>query len=423
MTSRAPLTRAAEAPRAPGDPVVAWLRERALRAQGAGAVDEAMAYLERLVELARSAEDRTSAHLELGAILRDREEYGRSTAHHRAAADLTPHRADVLYELGLAHAYQENGRAAVDALRRAAALAPDDMEIFRALGVALAGMGEDDEAGRLLTRAYAAKPDDIRVLESLAMHHLKMGRFGECSEIVQRASRLAPDNRVVRRLAKEASYLVELAAAGAPQGGPSGRPLRVALSGAPAEVEHAFLEGMGDRFTALQRERARDLWRHYLEARTPRIRNAREHAAAVEFAIARLDFVDGCARDQVARRYRVEAPAVARVYSDLVEILDVAVFDPRYSTQPHPVEQISTEVDRSGLEAEDVFQALLEDEYRDYQESYERVAGLGPRLGRDEFEDASVEYGSLLTREMMGLTLARRERVRKRELERVLLVT
>ena len=44
-------------------------------------------------------------------------------------------------------------------------------------------------------------------------------------------------------------------------------------------------------------------------------------------------------------------------------------------------------------------------------------------LDREEFEDASIEYGSLLTRELMGLTLSRRERMRKRELERTLLVS
>ena len=40
----------------------------------------------------------------------------------------------------------------------------------------------------------------------------------------------------------------------------------------------------------------------------------------------------------------------------------------------------------------------------------------------EAFEDASVEYGALLTREMMGLNLGKRERRRKRELEKVLLV-
>ena len=56
------------------------------------------------------------------------------------------------------------------------------------------------------------------------------------------------------------------------------------------------------------------------------------------------------------------------------------------------------------------------------EEAHARLGSDQPRLDIEEFEDASIEYGALLTREMMGLSLGKRDRRRKRELERLLLV-
>jgi hypothetical protein len=231
----------------------------------------------------------------------------------------------------------------------------------------------------------------------------------------------------VRRLAKETSYLVEIAAA-APAEEPAPlsrrRPLRVVLSGAVGEVERRFVGSMMEAgFAPEQVANARDAWRDFLAARAPRVRNASEHAAAIEYLIARLDFVDGCSREEVARRHGVDPAAVTRLHEDVVAELGIDMFDPRYSTQSHPARHVGDEAATSGLEPEEIFQALLEDEYREYCASHDASATILPRLDRDEFEDASIEYGSLLTRELMGLTLSRRERMRKRELERILLVS
>lgn len=407
------------------DPGVDWLLRQVARSLREGRADEALALLSRAAQLERDEELLAEIHLTLGELRREREEHGSALAHFREAAELAPRRADVHYELGLAHARVENSRAAADSLRRAADLAPGDPDVLRALGVALASLGDDAEADRLLRRAQAARPDDVRVLESLAMHHLKMGRFFECGEILRHATELAPDNRLVRRMAKETSYLIERAAEGREAPAPPRPKLAVALEGAAGEVESRVRASLAaNGYTEAQQLAARDLWRDYLQARPGlRVREPADHAAAVELLIARLDLVDRASRDVVATRHRADEAAVLRHYHDLVEALDISVFDGRYSTRPHPVEQVGDEAERSGLDPEEVYRALLEDEYREYEETHEQSCSPLPKLTRDEFEDASVEYGALLTREMMGLVLGRRERVRRRELERVLLVT
>lgn len=424
-----PMERRASLPReeagSSGDPAVDWLHAQANRALREGRIDDAVPFLEKAAQVARDAIALGEIHVLLGRILAHREAWARSTHHFRLATEADPGRADAWHDLGLAHAQQENTRAAAEAFARAAELSPDDPEILRALGVALAALGVDGEADRWLRRAGEMAPDDLAVLESLATHHLKMGRFSECGLLIQRAVQLAPDNPLVRRLAKETSYLVELAA-GAREPAPPAqrRVMRVLLAGAAGEVERMVVERMTeDGFAAVQITNACDAWRDYVQIRSPRIRSVAEHAAAVQFLIARMDFVDGSARDLVAGRYGVDARVLSRIHGEIVEALDASVFDPRYSTQPHPAGQVTDQADESGLVPEEVFQALLEDEYREYEGSYDRSGTTIPRLDRQEFEDASVEYGSLLTREMMGLTLGKRDRMRKRELERVLLVT
>ena len=119
------------------------------------------------------------------------------------------------------------------------------------------------------------------------------------------------------------------------------QPLRLALKGAAGDVERLFLEGLARAgFAPDQRLAARGLWRDYLDRRRPRLRRPAVHAAAVHHAIARLDFVDGCARDDVALAYGVADGDVERAYGDIVDTLDVAVFDPRYCSQTHPVAQV-----------------------------------------------------------------------------------
>ena len=406
------------------DPAVDWLLGQADRCVREGRIDDALPILGKAVQVAREPSTLCEAHFLLGQILRHREAWTRSTHHFRIASEVAPDRVEVWYELGLAHAQQENTRAAADAFLRAAALAPDDPEVLRALGVALASLGDDVEADRWLRRAAALAPDDLRALESLATHHLKMGRFSECGVLIRRAMEMAPDNALVKRLAKEASYLVDLASAQRAHSADGRRPpMRVVLHGLAGEVERRFTERMAvDGFGPEQVMNACDAWRDYLSVRAPRIRVAAEHAAAVQFLIARMDFVDGSARDEVARRHDVDSATVARIHEDMVEALDAVVFDPRYSTHQHPAVQADL-TGQTVLEPEEVFQALLEDEYREYEAMHDRAETKIARLDRQEFEDASVEYGSLLTREMMGLTLGKRDRSRKRELERLLMVT
>lgn len=406
----------------PDDPATDWLLARGERHLAAGRIDEAIPFLDRAARLCRDVTLRVDVLEVLGDLFREQEDFARSTRCFREAAEQDPRRPSLLLRLGLAHAREENHRAAAVALRRAHAGAPEDPEILRALGVTLSALGDDAEAGAMLRRALAAVPDDLRVLESAAAHHLKMGRFATSAEILERVRRVDPENRLVKRLSKEASYLVERSSNPAEEAAEQPRPhLLPALTGRAGEVEDLLLGRLReDGFTDEQLLSARQVWRDYLRRRRPRVRRPAVLAAALQHAIARLDFVDGCARDDIALRYAVDDTAVRKAYEDVVATLDLEVLDPRYSTQPHPIEQVGLAED---ADRDEIVRALLADEYREYEEAHAERAPGAPRLQVDEFEDASIEYGSLLTQELMGLTLCRRDRVRKRELERLLLVT
>ncbi|MEM7244895.1 MAG: tetratricopeptide repeat protein [Acidobacteriota bacterium] len=406
-----------------GDPVLDWLAGRANREIRRGEIDSGVAHLEKLVTLEPPTDMRLAALLLLGDIWAEREEPSRALHPLREACDLAPESSEAHQALGLAQAQLENSKAAAASFGKALKLRPRDAELSRSLGMALAACGEDDEASRHLRAALKLAPDDIRVLESFAAHALKVGRFAECAEVLQKATILAPDNRFVRRLNKEASYLLELATGErSVRREPTGP--RATLPGTAGIVEAMFSEQMGSSgFVAQQVSRARDLWRDYLALRRPKMRRPAEYAAAIHHALARVDFVDGCSREEIALRYQVSEKAISRRYRDYVSTLDIAVFDPRYTSQTQPAPPALSEIELDELQPEEVFRALLEEEYREYEENHSSSDAETPRLEIHEFEDASVEYGSLLTRELMGLTLPRNERRRKRELERLLMVT
>ena len=119
--------------------------------------------------------------------------------------------------------------------------------------------------------------------------------------------------------------------------------------------------------------------------------------------------------------------AVDRAYCDIVDDPGASRSSTR-ATAPSPIQSSRgrgrSRTSRHSRGGRGAAQTLVEDEYRDYEEAHASTAAATSRGSTiDEFEDASIEYGSLLTREMMGLSLSKRERVRRRELERMLLVT
>jgi hypothetical protein len=56
-------------------------------------------------------------------------------------------------------------------------------------------------------------------------------------------------------------------------------------------------------------------------------------AAAVEYAIVRIDFVEGISQAAIARRYGVSARQVASSFARIQDTLDLLPFDTRYATE------------------------------------------------------------------------------------------
>lgn len=87
-----------------------------------------------------------------------------------------------------------------------------------------------------------------------------------------------------------------------------------------------------------QIENGKSLWADFVRKRHPRVAKPGVYAATVEYAIARLDFLDSVTQVDVARRYGVSVSSVTRVYNELMHQLDIELFDERYCTIDTPLE-------------------------------------------------------------------------------------
>ena len=86
-----------------------------------------------------------------------------------------------------------------------------------------------------------------------------------------------------------------------------------------------------------QQANARALLKEFILRRRPRVVRPGVYAAAVEYTIARADFLDHVTQAEVARRYRVSLSSVSRIHTDMMQSLGITVFDARYcSVEPPP---------------------------------------------------------------------------------------
>ncbi|MEL6179746.1 MAG: hypothetical protein AAFS10_12375, partial [Myxococcota bacterium] len=115
------------------------------------------------------------------------------------------------------------------------------------------------------------------------------------------------------------------------------------LEGRFAEVQQMFSSIMRSAgYTSAQLSNAVRLWRDFvLNNHAPRFNKPAVFAAAVEYAIARMDFIDDVTQSDAAERYGVSVASISKNFKLLSQALNLEVFDPRYSTRPHPLESLS----------------------------------------------------------------------------------
>lgn len=253
---------------------------------------------------------------------------------------------DVVHALiGLTQALLGNFRFAVAAYRRALAIAPQNPWYHHNLGHLLdVALGQPKEAVRHLKAAHRlsdarrpSEPPRDEITASLAHCLARTGDLQQAQKLAQQAVRGSPRNRDHKTLlAWIEDGAPEDPEAKAPRKergrGGSSRSARSKSEARGKEVLRAIERGMREAgFSPGQVERARAMWSDYRDERAVRVVKPEVYAAAVEYAIAIVNGLDGVTKGAIARRYGVAPTSLSSRFGDIRDALSLQPGDPRYA--------------------------------------------------------------------------------------------
>jgi tetratricopeptide (TPR) repeat protein len=238
--------------------------------------------------------------------------------------------------MGLCQALLGNYRAAISSYRRAITLSPRNPWYHHNLGHLLdVGVGEAEAAVHHLRLAHEIETEEDEITASLAHCLARLGELGEARAMARDALDGAPDN-------EEHRALLDWVEAGAPrererQGGrrrrdvvtSPGAPTRAAMPDQVARLIAVRMREAG--FTREYVERAQALWGDFCGGRALRSKKPAVYAAAIEYAIARVDEKRDVTQAELARRYGVAAGSISSRYGEIRNTLALVPGDPRYS--------------------------------------------------------------------------------------------
>jgi protein O-mannosyl-transferase len=154
-----------------------------------GAVDEAIAHLEKAVAL---KPDLKMAEFNLGHSLLQTGKIDNAMAHLRRAIELEPNYAKAYYVLATAYAQKNETREAIETCRRAIAIAPDFGEAHGTLGTLLLGAGEIDNAIAEYRNALEIDPNDTTTHYNLAVAYFRKNEPARAAEELRIVLRIQP---------------------------------------------------------------------------------------------------------------------------------------------------------------------------------------------------------------------------------------
>lgn len=236
--------------------------------------------------------------------------------------------------MGLSQALLGNYRVAVSAYRKAVKLAPRNPWYHHNLGHLLdVGLSDSSAALDHLRVAHRIEPDEDEIAASLAHCLARLGQLPEARRMAELALSRSPKNREHRALL---DWIDEGAASNATPAGrvhrkPSGR-FTVQDKSQPTDAVLALIENsMLSAGESTQRlARARALWSDFCGRRAVRSTKPAVYAAAVEYALAKLDGSANVTQAQLARSYGVAARSIGARYDEIRNVLALEPGDPRY---------------------------------------------------------------------------------------------
>ena len=236
--------------------------------------------------------------------------------------------------MGLSQALLGNYRVAVSAYRKAVKLAPRNPWYHHNLGHLLdVGLSDSSAALDHLRVAHRIEPDEDEIAASLAHCLARLGQLPEARRMAELALARSPRNREHRALL---DWIDEGAASNATPAGrvhrkPTNR-FTVQDKAQPTDAVLALIENsMLSAGESTQRlARARALWSDFCGRRAVRSTKPAVYAAAVEYALAKLDGSANVTQAQLARSYGVAARSIGARYDEIRNVLALEPRDPRY---------------------------------------------------------------------------------------------
>jgi protein O-mannosyl-transferase len=154
-----------------------------------GQTDEAMAHLEKAVQLAPHSGE---AHNNLGVLLARIGRTDEAMAQYKKAVELEPNLVKPHNNLGILLGKTGRTDEAMVHFQKALELNPDFIEAHNNLGVLLKKMGRTDEAMMHFRKVLGLNPNDVEAQNSLGLLLANMGRTDEAMAHYQKALELNP---------------------------------------------------------------------------------------------------------------------------------------------------------------------------------------------------------------------------------------
>jgi tetratricopeptide (TPR) repeat protein len=250
----------------------------------------------------------------------------------KKAVKLNPHEPRYHYLLGLVYSASGMISDALEEFECAVRIGGDKSEYQRALGWAKFVSGQTGTGIRRLKKALDLDNKNVYAYADLASCYMKINRFNEARRILKEGLLRVPGDHLllrtqnaVERTGNEYEKIKE-----------EEKRVKHRIDKIKDfefhKVRKSLLRGMRlAGYSETQKKSAEKLWYDFYKMRKLQIRRAESWAAALEYTIARLDFIEGETQKTVASKYGVSETIISSRFNDICRTLDIRVFDKRYS--------------------------------------------------------------------------------------------
>jgi tetratricopeptide (TPR) repeat protein len=309
-----------------------WLKDKVTSLIESGVYEEAVPYLERLLQMpGTNPYDTCFAHFTLGEIHFDAGRWFRAQRHFQKVIDIGGNDPFALLLLGQVYCAQGKYYKGREILERAWSLKPDDPAIEISLGTCLCLQTEYTEAEEVFQRVIDRDGSIHEAYLGLAQSLMGQRKWEEARKVLEEARQRFPTVLVIRQALKDLEKIDKLEDF---YNWIMDEDIGEAINAAddwdilPIKLARTALVEMQVPPEAI--ESADRIWEDYLRVgySIPRVPEA--WAAGIIYTVTRLYERADISQTELARRFEVSAASVSRVFRTLSDELKIKKNDPRY---------------------------------------------------------------------------------------------